>query len=179
MACESGTLRPYRNDVALRPVPPKEFVERLALFGAVEDHAELHVELAVEGEEDLPCGILGVPFAVDEQIDIAPLRGAASCHRTKEDHGSHSGGGGEIPSRSLDRGLKPRRIHASTSSQMETIASKLLRAFSRSARVPELPYTNLARALWSRYRNASTTAEVLEPRMAGFRLSSSGTCWCF
>src|SRR5439155_6706131 len=128
-------------------------VEGFTLFRAVEDHAKLHVELAVEGEEDLPCGILGVPFAVDEQIDIAPLRGAASCRRTKEDHGSHAGDGGEIPSRSLDRGLKPRRIHASTATQMETIASKLFRAFSRSARVPELPYTNLTRALWSRYRN--------------------------
>src|SRR5436309_6304358 len=54
-----------------------------------------------------------------------------------------------------------------------------LRAFARSARVPELPYTNLTRALWSRYRNASTTTEVFGPRLEGFCLSSSGTRWCF
>src|SRR5207253_3808055 len=69
-------------------------VEGLTLFGAVEDDAELHVELAVEGEEDLPCGILGIPFAADEQIDIASLRGAALCRRAEEDHGSHSRAGG-------------------------------------------------------------------------------------
>src|SRR6266480_5210067 len=33
-------------------------VEGLPLFGAVEDDAELDVELAVQGEEDLPCGLL-------------------------------------------------------------------------------------------------------------------------
>src|SRR5205809_1297464 len=154
-------------------------VEGFTLFRAVEDHAKLHVELAVEGEEDLPCGILGVPFAVDEQVDIAPLRRAASCRRTKQDHGSHAGDGGDIPCRGSDRILEPGRVHPSTSSQMDTIASKLLRALSRSARVPELPYTNLTRALWSRYRNASTTTEVFGPRMEGFCLSSSGTRWCF
>jgi len=90
-------------------------IEGLSLLGAIEDDAELHVEPAVQGEEDLPCGILGVRLAVDEQIDVALLRGALSRRRTEQDHGSHAGNGGEIPSRGSDRIFEPGRVHPSTS----------------------------------------------------------------
>src|SRR3989441_13005064 len=125
-------------------------VEGVALLRAIVDDAELHVELAVEGEEDLPCGILRVWVALNEDVDLALFRCAAPRRRAKQDCGSHAWDRGELPSRRPDGFLKAGRIHPSTSRQMDSMVSKLFRAFARSARVPEFPETNLARALWSR-----------------------------
>src|SRR6266540_314320 len=111
-------------------------VERVALLGAIVDDAELHVEPAVEGEQDPPCGILRVCVALNEDVDVALFRCPAPRRRAKQDGGSHAWDRGELPGRRPDGFLKPGRIHLSTSRQIESMVSKLFRAFARSACVP-------------------------------------------
>src|SRR2546425_6164118 len=114
-------------------------VEGVALLGAIIDDAELHVEPAVEGEQDPPCGILCVCVALNEDVDVALFRCAAPRRRAEQDGGSHTRDRGEFPGRRPDCFLKPGRIHLSTSRQMDSMVSKLFRAFARSACVPVFP----------------------------------------
>src|SRR5206468_1927102 len=58
-------------------------VEGAALLGTIVDDAELHVEPAVEGEQDLPCRILRVCVALNEDVDVALFRCAASRRRAE------------------------------------------------------------------------------------------------
>src|SRR2546428_2567493 len=103
-------------------------VEGVTLLRAIMDDAELHVEPAVEGEKDLPCRILCVWIALDEDVDVALFRCAAPRRRAKQDGGSHARDRRELPGRRPDCFLKPRRIHLSTSRQIESMVSKLFRA---------------------------------------------------
>src|SRR5207247_1141896 len=99
-------------------------VEGAALLGTIIDDAELHVELPVEGEQDPPCRILCVCVALNEDVDVALFRCAASRRRAKQDCGSHAWDRGEFPGRRPDCFLKPGRIHPSTSRQMDSMVSK-------------------------------------------------------
>src|SRR6266545_2089361 len=56
-------------------------VEGAALLGTIIDDAELHVEPAVEGEQDPPCGILCVCVALNEDVDVALFRCPAPRRR--------------------------------------------------------------------------------------------------
>jgi len=70
----------------------KLLIEGVALLGAIIDDAELHVELAVEGEQDPPCRILCVRVALDENVDVALFRCAAPREwlpQTGEDSSQH------------------------------------------------------------------------------------------
>src|SRR2546425_1067671 len=150
----SRTLRPNRNDVPQGSIAPKDFVEGLDLVLGDDDRASPDppaTDVCQEpGPPDdvrlLPHPLLSL-VSVDLSEELSALAGGQTARLVAYEAERL---GGELPSRRPDGFLKPGRIHPSTSRQMDSMVSKLFRAFARSARVPEFPETNLARALWSR-----------------------------
>lgn len=114
-------------------------VKGIALLGPIIDDAEIHAELAVEGQEGHPCGILSVSVALNEEVDVAVFRSGTPSCRTEQHRGSYARNRSELPRRRPNCILEPRGIHPSTFRQMDSMVSKLFRAFARSAFVPEFP----------------------------------------
>src|SRR3990170_4037555 len=88
----SGPLAPNRDHRAGHAVPPEELVEGGDRLLGDHDRAAAHPPPALLLEEPLPlarvplpAGPLGLPVALDEEVDITVLLGGSLGGRAEED----------------------------------------------------------------------------------------------